>query len=391
MVNKADAKRIWKALREQKSHFVQTLKEFVAIESPSTDASSIPAVFEFISKQLDELNFSTIHVRGKNTGGYLFARSRTRKKFKPLQLLVGHADTVWPKGTINLMPIEVEHGVIRGPGVYDMKGGVMQMIFALRTLKTLKLFPEVEPVILINGDEEIGSSESTHVIKSLAKISNRAFILEPSLGYDGKLKTGRKGVGKFSVEILGEAAHAGLDPGKGASAIVELSYIIQKLFSLNNVEKGISVNVGLIEGGVRPNVIAPTSQAEIDVRVPTKEDALEIEQKIKAIQPVNPNVKVKITGSIRRPPMEQDQKNQKLWRVAKNNGDNLGLNLEQAVAGGGSDGNTTSLFIPTLDGLGATGDGAHAKHEFAFVDKMIERSALLACILLEPPIGSYNS
>lgn len=390
MVNKVDAKRIWSELRAQKSQFVHALERFVALESPSTDASSIPAVFDFMTLQLEDLGFDITRVKGKTTGGYLFARPKIRKKHMPLQLLIGHADTVWPHGTLNQMPIKVENGTMTGPGVYDMKGGVMQMVFALRALRTLELLPEVLPVVFINGDEEIGSRESTHMIKNLAKISDRALVMEPSLGYDGKLKTGRKGVGRFTIEVTGEAAHAGLDPGKGASAIVELSHIIQTLFGLNDVEKGISVNVGLIEGGVRPNVVAPTSSAVIDVRIPTTEDAGFIEQKIKRIQPVNPNVTVKIEGQINRPPMEQDNKNQELWEVAKLNGNKLGIQLEQAIAGGGSDGNTTSMFIPTLDGLGATGDGAHAAHEFAFIDKMIERSALLACILMEPPLRSTN-
>ena len=270
-----------------------------------------------------------------------------------------------------------------------MKGGIMQMIFALRVITELHFEMEVEPIILINSDEEIRSIETSHIIKSLAKISNRALIMEPSLGYDGKLKTGRKGVGRYEISVTGEAAHAGLDPEGGACAILELSHIIQKLFSLNNPEKGISVNVGLIEGGVRPNVIAPSSQAIIDVRITTMEDAVEIEKKIKDIKPVNSDVTIHVSGNIRRQPMLQDEKNQKLWEIAKLNGDKLGITLEQAIAGGGSDGNITSMYTPTLDGLGATGDGAHASHEFAFVDKMIERAALLACILLEPPLNKY--
>lgn len=389
MVNKSDAKRIWNALREQKKNFVSTLETFTAIESPSSDALSIPPVFDFITEQLTALNFTLIKVKGKNTGGYLFARHKDRKKNQPIQLLMGHADTVWPKGTLDKMPIVVKNDVITGPGVYDMKGGIMQMIFALRVLKELNFKMEVEPIILINSDEEIGSIETNHIIKSLAKISNRALIMEPSLGYDGKLKTGRKGVGVYTITITGEAAHAGLDPGGGACAILELSHVIQKLFSLNDIKKGISVNVGLIEGGVGSNVIAPTSQATIDVRITKMEDGLEIEKKIKDIKPVNTDVNINVTGNIRRQPMLQDEKNQKLWEIAKLNGDKLGIPLEQAIAGGGSDGNITSMYAPTLDGLGATGDGAHASHEFAFVNKMIERAALLACILLEPPLNKY--
>lgn len=389
MVNKSDAKRIWNALREQKKNFVSTLETFTAIESPSSDALSIPPVFDFITEQLTALNFTIIEVKGENTGGYLFARHKNRKKNHPVQLLMGHVDTVWPKGTLDSMPIVVKNDVITGPGVYDMKGGIMQMIFALRVIKELHFKMEVEPIILINSDEEIGSIETHHMIKNLAKISNRALIMEPSLGYDGKLKTGRKGVGVYKVIVTGEAAHAGLDPGGGACAILELSHVIQKLFSLNDFEKGISLNVGLIEGGVGANVIAPRSQATIDVRVSTMEDAAAIEKKIKDIKPVNSDVTIQVSGNIRRQPMLQDEKNQELWEIAKLNGDKLGITLGQAIAGGGSDGNITSIYTPTLDGLGATGDGAHASHEFAFVNKMIERAALLACILLEPPLNKY--
>ena len=386
MVTRVEAHTIWTELQSQRELFVDKLREFVAIESPSTDKTTIPLVFDFISKELSELGYAVLQVPGIQTGGYLFARPLHKTKNAPLQMLIGHADTVWPTGTLSGMPVKVDKETISGPGVYDMKGGVMQLIFALRTLQKLDLQPEVLPLVLINGDEEIGSRESTHIIRLLAKISNRAFVMEPSLGYEGKLKTGRKGVGRFQIKITGEAAHAGLDPGKGASAIVELSHVIQRLFELNNVERGVSVNVGMIEGGVRPNVIAPTSEAVIDVRVPTQDIAVEIERKIKNIQPANPMVKLEITGQINRPPMEQDAKNQALWELAKKNGENMGIALQQAIAGGGSDGNTTSQFIPTLDGLGATGDGAHAAHEFAFIDKMMERSALLASLLMEPPL-----
>jgi glutamate carboxypeptidase len=386
MVTRVEAHTIWTELQSQRELFVDKLREFVAIESPSTDKTTIPLVFDFISKELSELGYAVLQVPGIQTGGYLFARPLHKTKNAPLQMLIGHADTVWPTGTLSRMPVKVDMETISGPGVYDMKGGVMQLIFALRTLQKLDLQPEVLPLVLINGDEEIGSRESTHIIRLLAKISNRAFVMEPSLGYEGKLKTGRKGVGRFQIKITGEAAHAGLDPGKGASAIVELSHVIQRLFELNNVERGVSVNVGMIEGGVRPNVIAPTSEAVIDVRVPTQDIAVEIERKIKNIQPANPMVKLEITGQINRPPMEQDAKNQALWELAKKNGENMGIALQQAIAGGGSDGNTTSQFIPTLDGLGATGDGAHAAHEFAFIDKMMERSALLASLLMEPPL-----
>jgi len=209
-------------------------------------------------------------------------------------------------------------------------------------------------------------------------------VLEPSVGYDGKLKTTRKGVGKFTIKIHGQAAHAGLDPGKGASAIVELSHVIQKLFALNDPEKGISVNVGMIDGGTRPNVIAPESHAVIDVRIPTNRDAKKVTGAILSIAPVNPEITLTIEGKIGRPPMEATEHNKMLYRRAKNAAERLSIEIEETAAGGGSDGNTTSQYTATLDGLGATGDGAHALHEFAFTDKLIERTALLTLLLLEP-------
>jgi glutamate carboxypeptidase len=375
---------IWRYLESEKDNLITDLKELSLIESPSTDPLSQRKAFEFLNKKYKELNFFTIQVPGKTTGGYFYARPNERIKHNPVQIMVGHCDTVWPQGTLDKMPVKINNGQIKGPGVYDMKGGLLQMIYAIKTMQALKLKTEVCPVVFINSDEEIGSFESTSMIRCLAKISDRAFILEPSVGYDGKLKTTRKGVGKFTVKIHGKAAHAGLDPEKGASAIVELSHIIQKLFALNDPENGISVNVGMIDGGTRPNVIAPESNAVIDVRIPTVKDAEFITSEILSLKPENPAIELIIEGRIGRPPMEATDQNRALWSRAKNAAERLAFELEETAAGGGSDGNTTSQYTATLDGLGATGDGAHALHEFAFVDKLVERTALLTLLLLEP-------
>jgi glutamate carboxypeptidase len=285
------------------------------------------------------------------------------------------------------MPLETGEGVMRGPGVYDMKAGLVQMIYALQALHALQLEPSVTPVVFINSDEEIGSDDSTRYIRRLARTADRAFVLEPSLGLDGKLKTARKGVGRFTIVAKGKAAHAGLNPEEGASAILELSYVIQKLFALNDPDKGITVNVGMIDGGLRPNVVAPESRALVDVRILTSEDAERIEERIRALQPTTPGVTLEISGGISRSPMERTPRNQALWEIAKSLGHEVGLNLTEGVAGGASDGNTTSLFTTTLDGLGAVGDGAHARHEFMYFDKMVERSALLARLLMVPPLN----
>ena len=285
------------------------------------------------------------------------------------------------------MPVEVGNGVIRGPGVYDMKGGLVQMVFALRALRELDLEPAVTPVVFINSDEEVGSKESARHIRRLARVAERVFVLEPSLGPSGKLKTARKGVGRFSVLVEGVAAHAGLNPEEGASAILELSYLIQALFALNDPARGTTVNVGTIDGGFSPNVIAPQSRAVVDVRVPTREEACRVKEQILGLKPLTPGVRLRVEGGMGRPPMERTPRNQRLWERARELGEALGLGLEEGMAGGASDGNTTSLFTATLDGLGAVGDGAHALHEFVYADRMVERCALLVLLLMEPAFG----
>jgi len=346
-------------------------------------------IFNLIKKKLQSLGFYVLHMPGNNTGGYLFARPIKRKKNNPIQLLIGHCDTVWDINTLQDMPIVQNNQKMHGPGIYDMKAGVTQIIYAIQAIQKLSMSISVTPVILINSDEEIGSKESTSIIKRLAKIANRAFILEPPLGIEGKLKTARKGIGRFIVKVKGKAAHAGLDPTKGVNAIVELSYQVQRLFAMNDFDKGITVNVGMIEGGISANVIAPKSKAIVDVRVLNLSDGDFITKKIHQLQPILPDVELKVEGGIGRPPMERTGRNIQLWQMAKINGALLGLDLKESLAGGGSDGNTTSLYTSTLDGLGTTGDGAHAKHEYIFLDKLPERTALLSTLILSNPL-EYN-
>lgn len=377
------ANRILKYLETNHSSMVETLKKMVVIESPSQNIKAQNEMFIFINEQLDSLGYNVIRVEGKNTGGYLYASPKNRDKNRQIQLLLGHCDTVWDINTIEELPIiQLEHKLM-GPGVFDMKAGITQIIYSLKTIKDLKLPINVVPVILINSDEEIGSKESTHIIRRLSKIASRTYVMEPPLGIEGKLKTARKGIGRFTIKVKGKAAHAGLDPEKGLNAIVELSNLVQQLFAMNDYEKGITVNVGMIEGGNSANVIAPESKAVIDVRVSNQNDGDRITNKIHQLKPMFKDVQLSIEGGIGRPPMIRTKRNQYLWKIAKRNGQLIGLNLKQATAGGGSDGNTTSLYTATLDGLGTTGDGAHAKHEFIFTDKLIERTALLTLLLLE--------
>ena len=369
-------------LKDNHKPMLALLKEMVAIESPSNNKKALKNVIRFLRKELEQLGFYTLHVSGKNTGGYLYARPLIRKKNTPLQLLIGHCDTVWELHTIKDMPVVQSNGKLSGPGVFDMKAGIIQILFSLRAIKALQLDLAVTPIILINTDEEIGSHESTPIIKRLSKLVHRAFVLEPPLGLEGRLKTARKGVGRFTITVKGKAAHAGLDPEKGVNAIVELSHQVQRLYAMNDFDKGITVNVGLIEGGYASNVIAAESKATIDVRVYNIEDGAYITDRIHQLKPILDNVELRIEGRIGRPPMTQTSRNKHLWKNAEANGKLIGLNLEQAIAGGGSDGNTTSLYTATLDGLGTPGDGAHATHEFIFSDKLIERTALLTLLML---------
>ncbi|MEC7769690.1 MAG: M20 family metallopeptidase [Bacteroidota bacterium] len=369
-------------LKSSEKEMLDFLGKLVSLESPSRDLKSQYQILKFIGEALQELGFYTLQVPGKETGGFLYARPRNRDKNKALQLMIGHCDTVWELDTLKEMPLTKEGPIMSGPGIYDMKAGLTQIIFALKAIDKLNLSLPLTPVILINSDEEIGSKESRKAIERLAKVSERAYVMEPPLGLKGKLKTARKGLGRFTITVKGKAAHAGLDPQKGASAIVELSHQVQHLYAMNDFDKGITVNVGMIEGGVSPNVIAPESKAVVDVRVLNKKDGEQITKQILALKPTLPEVEVHIEGGIGRPPMEHTPGNRMLWKLAKTNGAFLGLDLEEATAGGGSDGNTTSLYTATLDGLGTTGDGAHAQHEHILLDEFPVRTALLALLML---------
>jgi len=380
-------------LTDETDNMVALLEELVAIESPSDVPESQGPILDALEKSLAAVDYRTTRLPPRQRyGGHLYARPANRDTQRTVaaehrwQLLLGHCDTVWPIGTLARMPLERDGDVLRGPGVYDMKAGLVEIVFALKALRALALVPEVEPLIFINSDEEVGSRESTRYIRALAQRADRALVMEPSLGLRGKLKTARKGVGRFVVKITGKAAHSGLDPTAGASAILELSHVIQKLFALNDPARGASVNVGVIDGGVRANVVAPESSAIVDVRVANHEDAERIEHEILSLTAVTPGVTVVVEGHIGRPPLEHTPANRQLWRVAADVAHELEFELEEATAGGGSDGNTTSLYTATLDGLGAVGDGAHADHEHVVVSLLPQRCALLAGLLLQAPL-----
>ncbi len=382
------ASEVLEHLQNRRDDLVRMLECMTLAESPSNVPAAQDEIREIIAAEFGRLGFLVRRVPGRSSGGMLHARPAPRRRHAATQLLLGHYDTVWPLGTLVEMPFEVQDDTVRGPGVYDMKGGVAQALLALDTLKHFGVEPEVHPHVFLNSDEEIGSRESRRYIESLAAQMDRVFVLEPSLGPAGMLKTARKAIGRFTVTVQGEAAHAGLDPGSGASAILELSHVIQTLFSMNDLERGVTVNVGTIDGGLRPNVVAPRSQAVVDVRVATQQDADRVGAAILGLKPATPGTSLTIEGGFGRPAMERTPANRRLWRMARRLGDDLGLQLEEALAGGGSDGNFTSQFTATLDGMGAVGDGAHARHEHLRVQATLERTALLALLLMAPPLDT---
>jgi glutamate carboxypeptidase len=360
------------------------LRDLASLESPSLDPATQEPLFARLAAELAASGMRSRRLAGKVSGGQLWALRRQRKRGSPAQLLLGHCDTVWPVGTLAAMPVEVRGGRLSGPGVYDMKAGLVQGIFALRALHDLGLEPQVEPAFFINSDEETGSVESLPRIERLARRMGRVFVLEPSLGPEGALKTRRKGSLRFTIRTFGKAAHSGLDPEKGASAIRELARVIDRLYALADPERGVTVNVGVIAGGLRANVVAPEARAELDIRVLATADAERIEREVLALTAVTPGTRLLVEGGIDRPPLEPTAGNRALFAAAQRRAEELGINLGEGTAGGASDGSLTSRITPTLDGLGAVGDGAHAAHEHVILDRLPERAALLASLLLEP-------
>jgi glutamate carboxypeptidase len=377
------ASRILDHLRERQEEMVALVRELALLESPSGLPEAQEPVFARLAAALEEAGLRTRHLPGDTSGGQLYA-ALPRPRPAGSQLLVGHCDTVWPVGTLASMPVELRDGRLHGPGVYDMKAGLVQGIFALRALRELSLEPPLAPVFFINSDEEVGSHESVRSIRRLARRVSRVFVLEPSLGARGWLKTARKGVGRYRVTVHGRSAHAGLEPQKGVSAVLELAHVIQALHALADPARGLTVNVGVIGGGLASNVVPPEAWAEVDLRVLRREDAESFERTVRGLTPAVVGTSLEIEGGMNRQPLEPNPRNRALWQAAERCARELGIELGEGTAGGGSDGNFTSEHAATLDGLGAVGDGAHAVHEHVVVGRMPERAALLARLMLEP-------
>jgi len=372
-------------LRSRQSEMVELLRRLALLESPSLVPEAQAPVQGLLAAELAPFGYLARRLPGIRSGGPLvLARCLGRKKGMAGQMVVGHSDTVWARGTVDQMPVELRGGRLYGPGVYDMKGGLAQAVFALRALAELGLEPPLAPYLFVSSDEEVGSHESRRPLERLARRMQRIFLVEPSLGPQGRLKTARKGSLRFTVTVHGKAAHSGLEPEKGASAVSELAHLIRRLDALAEPARGLTVNVGVVAGGLRANVVAPEARAEVDVRVLRREDAAAVERAVYGMVPTIPGTRIEVRGGEDRPPLEPTPRNRALWERAREAAAELGIELEEGIAGGGSDGNFTSPLAATLDGLGAVGDGAHADHEHVEVDRMPERAALLALLLLAP-------
>jgi glutamate carboxypeptidase len=295
---------------------------------------------------------------------------------KPV-LLLGHLDTVWPVGTLARMPWRVEDGWAFGPGVLDMKAGVVMALEAMRLVREVDA--DRPAVLLLSGDEETGSHHSRELIEEIAKECRAAFVLEPAQGPQGAYKTARKGVGQFRLEIAGVPSHSGVDFGAGHSAVRELAWQIEQISAMTDLERGTTLNVGVIGGGTQSNVVAGAAWAEIDLRVKTIAEAETVAQRLETLKARDARCTLRLTGGLNRPPMERTEDTAALFAQAKELAAELGFALEEAATGGGSDGNFTSaLGVPTLDGMGAIGNGAHAENESIRIDSLVSRTALLA-------------
>ena len=358
----------------KRPEIVAFIRELVECESPSDSPESISRFFDLFTHSIANIADTAIE------RGVLLCRFRTGAGAAAPQILaLGHADTVWPLRTLATMPFREDDARLYGPGVLDMKSGLAFFVFAMRALRDLGIAVNHRVLLQINPDEETGSRASRPITEASAKLSATVLVLEPGTGLEGKVKTARKGIGDYRVRIRGVASHAGVDFEKGASAIVELARQIERIASFTDVARGITVNPGVISGGTRSNVIAASAEAHVDIRVPTLRDAKELEGRFKALSTFDPRCSIEITGGLNRPPMERSPGVVALFETARRHALELGVNLEESSTGGGSDGNfTAALGIPTLDGIGAVGEGAHASHESILIDRITDRVALLA-------------
>jgi len=354
------------------------IEDLVRLESPSTDKVALDRVGAEIARLFVELGARAAPLPQERSGDHLrieIGRGDTQV------LVIGHFDTVWPIGQIETMPVRREDGRLYGPGSYDMKAGIAMTLLAARILIETNRLPSHRITMIWTSDEEVGSDTSRAILEAEARRSRAVFVLEPALA-GGGVKTARKGVADFRIEATGISAHAGVEPDKGASAIHELAWQAVQLLALNDPSRGLTINVGCIGGGTRPNVVAAEPTMDVDVRIPTEADAARVTTAITTLVPRDPRVRLRVSGGVNRPPMERTAGVAALYERAARIARQLGKELPEGATGGGSDGNfTAALGIPTLDGLGPDGAGAHALHEHVLIDSVPFRAALLAELL----------
>jgi glutamate carboxypeptidase len=369
--------------RNQQTQVVETIQQLVEIESPSDVKAAVDRLGAVLASRFDDIGGKVSVHPAEKTGNQLQVDFKTSGSSKQKSvLLLGHMDTVYPIGTISKMPCRVAKGRVWGPGVLDMKSGIA---LGLHVMEALSKWGLSRPVtLLLVSDEEVGSKSSRAITEKLAKAASDVFVLEPAYGLHGALKTARKGVADYTIKVTGKAAHSGLDFEQGQSAVLELAKQICEVSKLVDLKRGITLNVGKISGGTRVNVVPAEATALLDLRVATEKDGARIERKLLGLKAFNRKCTVEVTGGFNRPPMERTAGVANLYARAREIAKELGLNLKEAAVGGGSDGNfTAALGIPTLDGLGAVGEGAHAEHESIVISELPRRAALLAGLIQE--------
>ena len=362
---------------------VALLKQLCAFESPSGDKAAVDACSTFVAGQLRAAGVQVRTVAQTAAGDHLVADWAGESTGSGRFLTLCHLDTVWPLGTLASMPLREADGKLYGPGAYDMKAGTVILWLALRALKAAGLAPRHPVRMVFSSDEEVGSVTSRDLIEAEARRSTLALVLEPAMA-GGQLKTFRKGVGEFKIVAQGRSAHAGVDHPKGLNAIEELAHQIIKLQAMTDYEQGTTLNVGTITGGTASNMVPDHAEMEVDFRVSRLSEVERLMPAILNMQPAIPGMRLTISGGLNRPPMERTATMIATFEQARRLGESLGLKLEEGATGGGSDGNFTSaLGTPTLDGIGARGDGAHAVHEHIVIESLAERAALLATIFTQ--------
>ena len=381
--HKSTAREMLRWLREREGEMVQLLRIFVECESPSHDKKAVDRFGELVAeewaKREGELRAIAQHERGDHVRVEIPGRVRSRKG---QLLMLGHLDTVYPIGTLMKMPFHISRGRAFGPGVFDMKAGIVQALFAVDALRAAGAKTEKRVVFLWDSDEEIGSLTSRKLIEQEARRSDAVLVLEPSLGPRGDLKTERKGVGTAELMVRGRAAHAGIDPAAGVNAVHELALQIERLMKMNEPSRGITVQATVVSGGTTSNVVPAEARAQVDVRCSRLADVERVNRRLRTLRPVLKGANIEVSGGINRPPLERTPGVQKLFRHAQTLARELGFGLAETSTGGGSDGNfTAALGVPTLDGLGAVGDGAHSLKEHVVIRAMPERAALLAGLM----------